>query len=471
MPIALVTGANGFIGSHLVRTLADKGYTVRCLVRSTSNITSLHDIPGIEIMVGDVRHLETLMGPVKDVDYIFHLAARLMVVEQSEFDETNLQGTINMLQVAAQINPDLQRFLFVSSQAAVGPNKDHQAVDETIPRTPISWYGTSKAKAEEAVMSYEDRLPVTIVRPSAVYGESETELSQVFPVINYHLHPAIGFQPTGAVMIYVQDLVQGIIAAAESPASVSQTYFLNHPQVFSTQEGAKTMAQAMDKPWGITLLTPPFAIRLAAPLAELPYRFTRARPPLTRDKALELTQSYWIADPAKAKRDFGWEAEHDLLAGMRKTTQHYFAQQREISEMALEDKRWLWFKYVSVATVLGALIELISAIGQFYVFDPRWLVIVVIFGAFGLVLGTVAMLLRRRSALLQLIVGTLLAGSAELNVAMGLLPFKWIFAPGFPFGITNDYVRAVVLGFAGGIFIIIVNQIMQALYKRRLRMG
>jgi nucleoside-diphosphate-sugar epimerase len=378
---------------------------------------------------------------------------------------------VHLLETAAQHNPGLKRFLFVSSQAAVGPNKDANPVDETITPAPISWYGTSKAQAEAAVMNYADRFPVTIVRPSAVYGENETELSQVFPVLNYHLHPAIGFTPTGAVMVYVQDLVQGMIAAAESPASVNETYFLNHPQIFSTKEGVKIMAQAIGKPGGLTLLTPPFVIRLAGPLAELIYRFTRSRPPLTRDKALELTQSYWIADPSKAKRDFNWEAQHDLLAGMRKTTAHFFEQQRQIREMALENPRWLWLKYVAVATLLGALIELVSAIGQFYVFEPRWLVIVVIFGAFGLVLGTVAMLLRRRSALTQFVVGTLLAGSAELNVALGLLPFRWIFAPGFPFGITNDYVRAVVLGFAGGIFIIIVNQIMQALYKRRLRMG
>jgi nucleoside-diphosphate-sugar epimerase len=472
MAVALVTGANGFIGAHLVKALVERDYHVRCLVRGTSDLTSLHNIPGIELHLGDVRQPDTLVAPVQNVDIIFHLSARLMVADQDEFFDTNLQGTINLLDVTTQhAATSLKRFLFVSSQAAMGPNKDDTPVDETIPPAPISWYGTSKAKAEEAVMARALIFPVTIVRPSAVYGERETELSQMFPVVNSRIHPAIGFKKTGAVLVYVGDLVKGIIAAAESSTSVNQTYFLNHPQPMSTTEVAKTVAQAIGKPSGLLLLTPPFLIRLAAPLAEFSYRLTRSRPPLTRDKALELTQSYWIASPDKARRDFGWEAEHSLLDGMRKTTQFYFEQQRQIREMALENKRWLWIKYVFIGIVLGTLIEITSALGGFYAFEPGWLVIVVILFAFGLVLGSAAMLLRQRSVLVQFVVGTLLTLGAELPVALDLLPFRWVFAPGFPFGITDIYLRSVVLAFAGGMFVIVVNLIMQSLYKRRLRLG
>lgn len=471
MATALVTGANGFVGAHLVKGLVDRGYAVRCLVRSTSDLTSLHGIPGIEIHLGDVRQPDTLIAPVKDVDYIFHAAARLMVAEEEEFLETNLQGTIRVLEAAVAHAPALKRFLFISSMAAAGPNQDSSPVDETVTPAPVSWYGKSKAQAEAAVMARSSSFPVTIVRPSVIYGEREADISRVFPVVASHIHPALGLRPSGSVMVYVGDLVKGIIAAAESPASVGQIYFLNHPQSMNTVESVKTMAQAMDKPGGLTILTPPFAIRLVAPLAEFMYRLTRSRPPLTRDKAIELTQRYWIKDPSKAKRDFGWEAEHDLLSGMRKTTQHYFAQQRLIKAMALEDKRFLWIKYVVVAMLLGLLIEITSAVGGFYVFEPRWLVIVVIIFAFGFVLGTTAMLLRQRSALLQLGVGALLTVFAELPVALGLFPFNWVFAPGFPFGITNIYVRSLVLGLAGGFFIIVLNIIMESLYKRRLRLG
>jgi hypothetical protein len=135
--------------------------------------------------------------------------------------------------------------------------------------------------------------------------------------------------------------------------------------------------------------------------------------------------------------------------------------------MALEDLRW--GKYLMVASTLGGLIEFESRLGGFYQFNPGWLVWVVIFGAFGLALGSLAMLLRRASGLAQFVAGTALAAAAEaLNAAV---LHTWTFRPGWPLGITNGYVRAAVLGTAGGVFVLVVNAVMRSLYKLRLRMG
>jgi hypothetical protein len=99
-------------------------------------------------------------------------------------------------------------------------------------------------------------------------------------------------------------------------------------------------------------------------------------------------------------------------------------------------------------------------------------VFVIVFGAFGLSLGTLAMLLRMQSGLVQFLAGTLLAGAVELANAFHLIPkVRWVFASGWPLGITSPIWRSVVLGLAGGAFVLIVNAIMLALYKRRLRLG
>ena len=137
-------------------------------------------------------------------------------------------------------------------------------------------------------------------------------------------------------MVYVEDLVEGIIAAAESEAARGRAYFLNHPEVLTPTEVVKTIAAAMGRPRGITVPIPLGLIRLAAPLIEFAAKFTRERPPTTRDKVRELAQTAWVADPSAARRDFGWEAQHDLLQGMIATTQHYFAQQATVREMAAE---------------------------------------------------------------------------------------------------------------------------------------
>jgi dihydroflavonol-4-reductase len=472
MAKALVTGANGFIGSHLVRELLKRGYEVNCLVRRTSDLSALAGLP-VTLFIGDVREPETLVAPMKKVEVVFHLAAELMVTSRQAFDETNTQGTQHMLEVAERHTAEsLKRFLFVSSQAAAGPGKDPTPYDEARAPQPVSWYGTSKMRAEELVHAYADRMPVTIVRPPAVYGERERDISQTFGTIAHRLQPVLGLSTKYTVMVYVRDLVRGMVDAAESEATLNQVYFLNHPEVLTTRDVVKTMAAGMGKPQGIRFPVPILVMRCAAPLAESIHHFTRNRPALTRDKVRELSQRYWVTDPSKAKRDFGWEAEHDLLSGMRLTTRHFFDQERELREMPLETVMSLWLKYVAVGIALGSMVEITSALGRFYQFTPWWLVFLVAIGAFGVTLGTVAMWLRKTDTLVQFLVGTVLAfGGEAFNVLQVLPSVGWEFAPGWPFGITNDWVRSVVLGFAGGVFIVVLNAIMRSLYKRRLRLG
>ncbi|HEY3341486.1 MAG TPA: NAD-dependent epimerase/dehydratase family protein, partial [Anaerolineae bacterium] len=468
----LVTGANGFIGSHLVRELLRQGHEVRGLVRHTSDLSSLEGVP-ISLFIGDVRDPATLVAPMRDVEYVYHLAAVLLTTSRAAFMQTNAEGTRNVLDAAAALAPGtLKRVLITSSQAAVGPNPTPAPVDESYAPRPISWSGESKKEVEAIARSYTGRLPITIVRPSPVYGEREQDISQTFTVIAQHVHPKLGLRPTLAVMVYVEDLVQGIIAAAQSDISVGKTYFLNHPQTLSTTDVVQTIAAAMGKPGGLLLPVPLLFLRIGAPLAEYMAQFTRQRPSTTRDKVRELAQQYWVADPACAKNELGWEAQHDLLNGMRPTTQRFFEQEQQAREMPLESTGSRWMKYLTVAILLGALIEISAATGKWYSFDPGWFVLVIVFGAFGFALGSLAMLLRTRSSLIQFVIGTLLAGAAELaNVLIPSSFVRWVFAPGWPFGIMDPIVRSLVLGLAGGIFILIVNAIMLALYKRRLRLG
>lgn len=472
MANALVTGANGFIGSHLVRELLRRGYAVRGLVRPTSDLISLTGLP-IALYLGDVCQPETLVAPVQGVEYIFHLAAELMVSSKQAFEEANAQGTANMLEVAQTHASDtLKRFLFVSSQAAAGPGYDRTPVNEERDPRPISWYGASKLGAEKHVRAAGTRLAVTIVRPSAVYGEREKDISQAFPMVARRVQPIMGLRTKHTVMVYVGDLIGGIVDAAESGSTLNETYFLNHRQPLTIKDAVMTIGEAMGKPRGLRIRVPTNLMRVAAPFAEFTAAFTRERPPITRDKVRELSQRYWVSDPSKAKRDFGWEAGHDLLQGMRITTRHWMDFESEIREMPLEPRGHLWLKYLLSSAALGALIESLSSLGDLYRFTPSWGAVLAALGFFGVILGTSAMGLRRRPELLQFLAGCILAVAAELANASGMPSLvSWQFRPGWPLGITDVLARSVLLSLAGGVFILLINAWMRLLYRRRIRFG
>lgn len=471
MTTVLVTGANGFIGSHLVRALLDRGYEVRGLVRHTSDLSSLRGLP-VQLYVGDVTEPDTLRAAVRGVDYIYHLAAALLPTDPDRFFAVNTEGTVNVMETATELAPELKRFLFASSQAAAGPAPGPVPLTEVDPARPISAYGASKREAEERVLAYAGRFPVTIVRPSSVYGERERDISRTFPAVEGGLLPVLGEEEKVVVMVYVKDLVAGMVAAAESAAAKGKVYFLNHPERLTGLEVPEAIAAAMGKEGGREVRVPLALVHLIAPLAAWQARLSRQRPAMTPDKARELAQPYWLADPGRAQRDFGWEATRSLAEGMVPTVAAYRAEQAAVREMALEKPGVLWGKYVLSGSAVGVLIEILSAVGGFYTFQPAWAVLVAIFGGFGAALGTVAMLLRRRGAAVQFLAGSAVMGGAEYLNEKGKMPvIGWTFKPGWPLGIRRPMMRVFVLAGAGGIVVLLVNGMMRALYRRRLRLG
>ena len=469
MSKVLVTGSNGLIGSHVIPLLINKGYDVHCLVRYTSDISPLRGL-NVSLHFGDTRDITSLRIPFQGAKYIFHLAAKLLVTSQHDFDETNIEGTKNVFKAAEMYAFDtLERLLFVSSLAAAGPNPTDEPYVETVELNPISWYGKSKKSGEEVAHSYYDKFPVTIVRPAIVYGEREQDLSQIYPVVEYRIQPKLGLTKKLSTAVYVGDLAEGIVAAAESKNAINQTYFLNHAELLTSKSIVKNIGIAMNKSAGLSIGVPGLLIRAMAPVSELVYHFNGKRPKMTRDKALEVTQNRWIADPSKAQRDFGWVAKHNMVEGLRKSLVPYFAEKKALRDMVLEDNGILWLKYFITALGLGCVVEALSFLGKFYAFTPWWMILVIIVFAFGLLFASLAKALRRKSSLVQFIVGVLCAGAIETINVLNIFPnYHWVFAPGWPLGITNQWVRTAVLGLPGGIFILLLNYLMGLSYKARL---
>jgi UDP-glucose 4-epimerase len=144
---ALVTGGTGFIGSHLTEALIRKGVHVRCLLRKTSDLKWLKGLP-IEFVHGDCNDKPSLEKAVRGVDWVFHLAGVTKAIKEETYFEVNGLGTENLIHACLENNPRLEKFIYISSQAAAGPSRNGCNKKELDPCEPVSFYGRSKRAGE-----------------------------------------------------------------------------------------------------------------------------------------------------------------------------------------------------------------------------------------------------------------------------------------------------------------------------------
>lgn len=212
----LITGATGFIGSHLAEIFHSNGHKVRCLIRRTSDLHWIRHLPN-EYAYGDLFDRDALEAAVADVDHVYHLAGITKARTKEEYYRGNHLATKNLLATVLEHRPGLGRFVHVSSQAAVGPSSPGSPIDEATPFHPITTYGRSKMEAEKECLRLADRLPITIVRPPAVYGPRDKDVFEFFNTMSKGLQPMVGFGEKVVSLIHVRDLVDGIVLAGGIP--------------------------------------------------------------------------------------------------------------------------------------------------------------------------------------------------------------------------------------------------------------
>ncbi|MFA6569734.1 MAG: NAD-dependent epimerase/dehydratase family protein [Bacteroidota bacterium] len=319
----LVTGATGFIGSHIVDKLLSKGYSVRCIYRNTSNLRWLKEKP-VELIEAGLSSKDGLAEAVKGVDYIYHAGGLVVAKNDEEYLKANRDGTVNLLNAALENAPDLKRFLYVSSQTAVGPSKSlDKPVDEATPMKPITGYGRSKKAAEEAVQTYFDKLPITVVRPPAVYGPRDTATLDIFKIASKGLLPLMGFNKKYVSIVHSEDLTRGIIEAAESDKTIGKKYFIASDKFYSWDEIMDVIKTALAKKRAIKLRIPHFTIMTVAGVSEFFNKFSKKPSVFNYEKGLDFIQDYWICSIDNAKKDFGYEQKVSLEYGMQDAIDWY----------------------------------------------------------------------------------------------------------------------------------------------------
>jgi nucleoside-diphosphate-sugar epimerase len=313
---AFVTGATGFIGSHLVEALFKRGYSVKCLIRSRSNLKWLESLC-VQTVQGDCLRTDTLEDALEDVDIIFHVAGLTKTNNEEDFFRVNAEGTRNILQAAMKNCKDLKRFVLVSSLAATGPSLDGMPVTEETEPHPVSAYGKSKLMAEEIVLEQMDKIPVTIVRPPAVYGPRDRDFFFFFKLINRGVFPYWG--KSFYSIVYVEDLVEGIILTAERPEAVGQRYFFTDNEFHTNDEIAFEIASALDK----NPVKIPLPRSLLSGLALIGGKILSNPGIFNRDKAREIRYNNWTCQCLKAQKELGYKPKVKIKEGIKWTADWY----------------------------------------------------------------------------------------------------------------------------------------------------
>jgi len=262
----LVTGANGFIGSNLVRMALQKGLDVTCLVRDRSNTQQIDSLKVDVVRFAGFRDRDAIGRALRVVNVVFHVAGAPKALTAQSLYRANVGGTRAMLRSCARRQtPPV--FVLVSSLAAAGPSPPDRVRSEVDAPQPVSQYGRSKLAAERAMRRWADELPISVVRPSIVLGPADAEGLSMFRSIDAsRLHVLPGWGHNRYSIIHVSDLCDLMFRVADEGQRLrgdavpedhaSGCYFASGQQHPTYRELGRMLQRALGRKFGLHLPVP-----------------------------------------------------------------------------------------------------------------------------------------------------------------------------------------------------------------------
>lgn len=318
----LVTGGSGFLGSHVVEQLAKAGRPVRALVRKSSDTRFLRTLPNVELADGAVDDAESVARAMQGVSAVVHVAGLVKARSPEEFMRVNAGGTENMLAAAIACTPKPKRFVLVSSIAVAGPSDGGRAVEHDGTPRPVTHYGRSKLAAERAALAKKDELPITIIRPPAIYGPRDREILAFFKAIKVGVLPLLGSAQNKLSMTYGADCAAACIRAIDADVPSGSVFYVDDGEVHTMAEMIMLAEQALGRRAWLRVPLPKPVVLTAARASELYGRVTNRAVMLTRDKCNELFDQ-WVCDSTHTRKTLGWEPQVPFSEGVRRTVDWY----------------------------------------------------------------------------------------------------------------------------------------------------
>ena len=314
----LVSGATGFIGTHLIDALLREGYGVRALVRRRDGAP---DPTRAELFQGDLRDPASLEGVEQGIDVVVHCASLLgkWGTDEALLHAVNVQGTVNLLQRFE--GRRLRRFVHLSAGGVSGPVSGG-AVDETYDCRPATAYESTKLLAERKALeiSRGAGIPATVLRPTFTYGPGDPHKLALFRTVKKGRYAFIGSGESVNHPIYIDDLIAGILLGI-ARARAGEIYIIGGERPVTKRELVHTIADALGvrRP---SLRIPRGLAGLAAPVFEALGRTFRFDPVLTRSRVMMMADDFGYSIE-KARSELGYEPKTSLRDGIARTVEYY----------------------------------------------------------------------------------------------------------------------------------------------------
>jgi 2-alkyl-3-oxoalkanoate reductase len=322
----LVTGGSGFLGSYIVEQLGQAGHEVVALVRRSSNVKFLSALPNVTFAYGSVEDAGAVEAAVEGVDAIIHSAGLVKARSPRDFELVNVEGTKNLLASAKKRRDRVQRFVYISSLTAVGPSQDGAPVAADREPNPVTHYGRSKLRAEQAVLAAKGDLHVTVIRPPMVYGPRDNESFAFFQTVSRRVLPFLGDGKNTLSIVYGADAASACIRALFADIPSGRCYFVEDGKIYVWRDMLSELERVLERKALIRISIPFFVLRGVATASEGLGKLRRQAVMLTRDKVNELAAPHWVCDATATRTELGWTPEVDWAEGSRRAAAWYRAQ-------------------------------------------------------------------------------------------------------------------------------------------------
>ncbi len=317
----LVTGATGFVGGALTRKLIENGHCVKALVRKRSYTEKLKQL-GVELIEGDVRDKKSVEKAVADAGRVFHIAAlfRQARFKDEVYWDVNVSGTKNVLK--ASYSAGVEKFIHCSTVGVLS-HIEHPPADESFPYSPGDIYQKTKAEGEKLALKFckEENFDVAVVRPAMIYGPGDIRLLKLFKSIAKKRFIMIGSGETLAHFVYIDDLIDGFLLAADSDKSMGEVFIIASEGPITLNNLVGMIAEEL----GVTLPkmhlpVKPFQVlgticeTVCKPFAIEPPIYRRRVDFFTKDRAFNI---------AKAEKVLGYRWKVGMREGIKRTIAWY----------------------------------------------------------------------------------------------------------------------------------------------------